>query len=85
MDRQIIEQVDINESGSREIRIAKLDNKHWVYIFDWNTGQVTGWGDGYADFAKHTDDGIRYVATPYARLSDARRKFNNFLAGNKYA
>jgi len=60
MDRQIIEQVDINESG------------------DWNTGQVTGW-DGYADFAKHTDDGIRYVATPYARLSDAQRKVNEFL------
>jgi hypothetical protein len=76
IERKMIDSRAITHSGSREIRIAELDGKYWVYFFDWNTGQVTGWGN---EFAKHTDDGIRYVADPFKTLRAARKKFNDHL------
>ncbi len=78
LEHTVIWSQDVGVQG--EIRIAQLDGKFYLYLFNWKTGQIR---EGI-EFARNTDDGIRYVGVPYRHRSSAVRAAKKRVALYKY-
>lgn len=59
----------VNESGTVMLRVAEIDGKFYPYSFNLNTAQIR-WGKW---FAKHNENGVKYVADPYDTLEAAKK------------
>lgn len=72
----VVEQCfDLNRNGSRDLRLATIGPDWFVYVFDFNTGQV----QNGAEFAKHSPAGIRYLFSPMTE-EIARAEFSRRVA-----
>jgi len=59
---------DVNKSGTIMKRVAEIDGQFYPYNFSLNTAQIT-WGNA---FAKHSEEGVKYVSSPHKTLDAAK-------------
>ena len=78
LDHTVVWSEDVGVQG--KIRIAQLDGKFYLFLFNQKTGQIR---EGI-EFARNTDEGIRYVGVPYRHRSSAVRAAKKRVALYKF-